>query len=42
VLEAMKMENSIVSDKDGKIEVINFSKGDVVREGDILVVIAKS
>jgi glutaconyl-CoA/methylmalonyl-CoA decarboxylase subunit gamma len=42
LLEAMKMENTIVSDKDGIIETINFNKGDTVREGDILIVIAKS
>lgn len=41
ILEAMKMENSIVADKEGKVEVINFTKGQTVREGDILIVIAK-
>ena len=39
VLEAMKMENNIDSDKDGKIVKINANKGDSVMEGDILVTI---
>ncbi|MDX9848358.1 MAG: biotin/lipoyl-containing protein [Tenuifilaceae bacterium] len=38
-LEAMKMENNIDSDKDGKIVKINVNKGDSVMEGDILVTI---
>lgn len=38
-LEAMKMENNIDSDKDGKIVKINAKKGDSVMEGDILVTI---
>jgi biotin carboxyl carrier protein len=38
-LEAMKMENNIDSDKDGKIIKINANKGDSVMEGDILVTI---
>lgn len=40
-LEAMKMENMIHSDKDGKIISINVSKGKSVMEGDILVEIGK-
>ncbi|MCK9208215.1 MAG: acetyl-CoA carboxylase biotin carboxyl carrier protein subunit [Salinivirgaceae bacterium] len=36
-LEAMKMENIINSDKDGKIISINASKGKSVMEGDVLV-----
>lgn len=40
-LEAMKMENNIDSDKDGKIVKINVNKGDSVMEGDILVTIGE-
>jgi glutaconyl-CoA/methylmalonyl-CoA decarboxylase subunit gamma len=40
-LEAMKMENIIDSDKDGKIVKINANKGDSVMEGDILVTIGE-
>ncbi|ADV43683.1 biotin/lipoyl-containing protein [Bacteroides helcogenes] len=39
ILEAMKMENSINADKDGKITAINVSKGDSVLEGTDLVII---
>ena len=39
VLEAMKMENNIESDKAGKIVSISKGKGDSVMEGDILIVI---
>jgi glutaconyl-CoA/methylmalonyl-CoA decarboxylase subunit gamma len=38
-LEAMKMENNIDSDKDGKVLKISANKGDSVMEGDILVTI---
>jgi biotin carboxyl carrier protein len=38
-LEAMKMENNIDSDKEGKVSAIKVKKGDTVMEGDILVVI---
>ena len=37
VLEAMKMENNINSDRDGIITKICVSKGDSVMEGDVLV-----
>ena len=40
-LEAMKMENNIDSDKDGKIIKINANKGDSIMEGDILVTIGE-
>lgn len=36
-LEAMKMENVINSDKEGKVTAIKFDKGDSVMEGDILI-----
>ena len=39
ILEAMKMENHINADKDGKITAINVSKGDSVLEGNDLVII---
>ena len=39
VLEAMKMENSINSDRDGVIREIKVSKGDSVLEGADLIVI---
>lgn len=39
VLEAMKMENNIPADRDGKITEIKVNKGDSVLEGADLVVI---
>ena len=39
ILEAMKMENSINADKDGKVAAINVSKGESVLEGTGLVII---
>ena len=39
VLEVMKMENNIESDRAGVIEKINFHKGDSVLEGDVLLTI---
>ena len=39
VLEAMKMENNIDSDKEGRIAAIKVNQGDSVMEGDVLVVI---
>jgi biotin carboxyl carrier protein len=39
VLEAMKMENSIDSDKEGRVISIDKNKGDAVMEGDILITI---
>lgn len=41
VLEAMKMENLIESDKDGTITSILKQKGDSVMEGDILISIGE-
>lgn len=37
ILEAMKMENEIVSPVDGKVVSIGVSKGDTVNPGDMLV-----
>ena len=39
VLEAMKMENPIVSTKDGKVTSIFVDVGDAVQNGDVLLVI---
>lgn len=39
ILEAMKMENNINADKDGKVTAINVSKGESVLEGTDLVII---
>ena len=39
ILEAMKMENSINADKDGKVTAINVSKGESGLEGTDLVII---
>uniref|UniRef100_A0A0B7B863 Lipoyl-binding domain-containing protein n=1 Tax=Arion vulgaris TaxID=1028688 RepID=A0A0B7B863_9EUPU len=37
VLEAMKMQNSLVSAKGGKVKKVNFTMGDTVNEGDTIV-----
>jgi glutaconyl-CoA/methylmalonyl-CoA decarboxylase subunit gamma len=39
MLEAMKMENVINADKEGRVASIKVGKGDSVMEGDILIVI---
>jgi biotin carboxyl carrier protein len=41
-MEAMKMENDIVSPQDGIIRKIMVTKGAEVREGDILIEFGKS
>ena len=41
LLEAMKMENNIESDKAGTVTEIKISKGDAVMEGDVLIVIGE-
>jgi biotin carboxyl carrier protein len=41
MLEAMKMENNINSDKEGIVLAINKHKGDSVMEGDVLIVIGE-
>ena len=38
VLEAMKMENNINADRDGKVIAIQVAKGDTVADGAVLVV----
>jgi glutaconyl-CoA/methylmalonyl-CoA decarboxylase subunit gamma len=40
-LEAMKMENRLLSDRDGVVQSINCTKGDAVMEGDVLMVIGE-
>lgn len=39
VLEAMKMENDIKTDHDGKVVAINVSKGESILEGTDLIII---
>ncbi len=39
VLEAMKMENNIDADYDGKVTAVKVAKGDSVMEGAVLVTI---
>ena len=39
VLEAMKMENNINADRDGKVVAIQVAKGDTVADGTVLVVL---
>ena len=41
MLEAMKMENNIEADKDGKVISIHKQKGDAVMEGDVLIAIGE-
>jgi len=37
LLEAMKMENNLDSDKDGVVKAIKVNQGDAVMEGDVLI-----
>ena len=39
VLEAMKMENDIMADRDGKVTAIKVSKGESILEGTDLIII---
>ena len=39
VLEAMKMENNINTDRDGKVIAVQVAKGDTVADGAVLVVL---
>jgi biotin carboxyl carrier protein len=36
-MEAMKMENNVVSEKDGIVRVVNVKPGDTVLQNDVLV-----
>jgi biotin carboxyl carrier protein len=40
ILEAMKMENEIVSPADGKVTVLNVEAGKAVTAGEVMVTIA--
>jgi len=40
-LEAMKMENNITADKEGKVTSLKVHRGDAVMEGDVLIVIGE-
>lgn len=40
IMEAMKMENNILSEKDGTVKVIKAKDGDAVLQGDTLIEIA--
>lgn len=37
ILEAMKMQNSLISSKVAKVKKVNFKTGDTVNEGDVIV-----
>ncbi|MFW6226551.1 MAG: biotin/lipoyl-containing protein [Bacteroidota bacterium] len=39
-MEAMKMENNVLAEKDGVIEKINVKAGDSVLQGDVLIELA--
>ncbi|MCF6268130.1 MAG: biotin/lipoyl-binding protein [Melioribacteraceae bacterium] len=41
IMEAMKMENNIKSDKAGKVTAIKINNGDSVLEGDVLIEIGE-
>ncbi len=36
-MEAMKMENNVLSEKDGTVKTVNVKKGDTVMQNDVLV-----
>ena len=40
VLEAMKMENQIVTEKAGKVQAVKVAEGDTVGAGDVVVTVA--
>ena len=37
VLEAMKMENDLQSERDGKVKEVKIEKGDSVLEGAVII-----
>ena len=41
LLEAMKMENNIESDKEGVVAEVKANKGDSVMEGDVLIIMGE-
>jgi len=40
VMEAMKMHNDVLSEKDGVVKAVKVSAGQAVMEGDVLIEIA--
>lgn len=40
IMEAMKMDNNIVSEKGGVVKTINVREGDSILQGDTLVELA--
>ena len=40
VIEAMKMEHTIIAPADGKVERVRFAVGDMVEEGTELITLA--
>lgn len=40
VMEAMKMENNVMADKDGVVQAIKIKVGDTVLQGDVLMELA--
>jgi len=40
ILESMKMEIPVLADNDGTVAEVRVTEGDVVQEGDVLVVLA--
>lgn len=40
LLESMKMEIPVVPEEDGRVSEITVSAGDVIQEGDLIVVLA--
>ncbi|MBT5220438.1 MAG: acetyl-CoA carboxylase biotin carboxyl carrier protein subunit [Woeseia sp.] len=40
IMEAMKMEHTIMAPNDGKVTTVNFQVGDMVEEGTELLVVA--
>lgn len=40
IIEAMKMENNILAEKDGVVQKINVKAGDTVLQNDVLMTIA--
>jgi biotin carboxyl carrier protein len=40
IYEAMKMENTVLAEKDGKVTLVKVQKGESVLEGDVLIEIS--
>jgi biotin carboxyl carrier protein len=39
ILESMKMEIPVLAESDGTVSALHVSEGDVVQEGDVIVVL---